>query len=253
MYTPALQGAAITDEPKAELVKTQNAVPRDRELGLRERELAARECELKAREETLKSREETLKGSTWTNPLFLALCAAAIALIGNFVVALTNNYSNQAAEKQKLQSNLILEAIKTSQDNACKNLTFFVSLKLVDDAGGAIKDVCQPDSRQAPSLPPIGTFHSILNSETADPFSAFGPIVGIVQDAETGRPIDGARVTTGYFIGGVYTDKDGKFSLKSSIGLPYHTRIRVEKDGYIAYEEDTALSSPLVLRLRKAH
>jgi hypothetical protein len=95
---------------------------------------------------------ETTK-SKWLSPTVLGLFAAAIALVGNVIVAAYNNRASQALERSKEQSNLILHAISTGNtDVACRNLVFFVSLGLLDDPKGTIVK-CTTSTSPAPVLP----------------------------------------------------------------------------------------------------
>lgn len=79
----------------------------------------------------------------YLNPTFLALVAAALGLIGNIFVAYLNGSSSAAVERERLQSDLVLAALKTSdQTAACYNLLFLVKLKLLDDTNHALETTC---------------------------------------------------------------------------------------------------------------
>jgi hypothetical protein len=248
VYTPPLLGAAITDDTK----------PEDKAPALRELELNSREHALDAREQTLEARDLASGASAWKNPLVLAIFAAAIGLIGNVVVAVANVYSTQAVEKQKLQSNLIVEGIKTTQQNACKNLKFFLLLKLIDDSpDGAIKKVCQPNSNDIPSLPPPGAVDSVIpstNSQRDLVDAIYAAVPGIVIEDRTSKPIEGARLTTPELSSGVMTDKEGHFALPGSAFslTDLTTTLHIEKNGYIPADVQTSAASPsLTVKLRK--
>jgi hypothetical protein len=102
---------ASLDERKLDL----ESKVRERELQLKERELAGKELE--------SSR------SKWLNPTVLGLFAAAIALVGNIIVAAYNNRTSVALEKSKEESSLILQLIKPGDSQAtCKGLNFFAGL-----------------------------------------------------------------------------------------------------------------------------
>lgn len=117
-------------------------------------ETAARTRELDLKEREVSAKEQELSRSRFLTPTALGLFAAAAALVGNVIVARVNNQSSQQLEHTRLQSNLIIEAIKTgNQDGACQNLTFFVGLGLVDDPNGTIRQVCNSTPKGAPSLP----------------------------------------------------------------------------------------------------
>jgi hypothetical protein len=86
-------------------------------------ELKKREIDLKDRE--LRLKEAELVSPNWRNPVFVGLMAAALGLLGNLVATSLQNWNTQRVERYKAQSNLILEAIKTGdQEKAAKNLAF---------------------------------------------------------------------------------------------------------------------------------
>src|SRR5215472_8771518 len=76
---------------------------------------------------TLATKEQEGAVARWSNPIVVGLFATALTLAGNIIVTRLNNTNTLALERQRAQSNLILEAIKTggNADAACKNLTFF--------------------------------------------------------------------------------------------------------------------------------
>jgi hypothetical protein len=124
----------------------------EEKLTLEERDIYVREQELKLKEREVVARETEVSKSRWTNPLVLSLLAAAAGLIGNVIVAI----NTQNVEHLRAQSTLILEAIKTGDDKiaACKNLTFFVRLGLLDDANKTIFNACPGDQGNSiPTLP----------------------------------------------------------------------------------------------------
>lgn len=119
------------------------------DVRLREREIAIKRAELK-----LKSFE--LDRSRWTNPLVLAVLAAALAAGGNAVVALINGSAQrlvetthneaqvdlerfkvggqQAVEEGKAEAARILEVIKTPDpDKAAENLDFLLKSGLIEN------------------------------------------------------------------------------------------------------------------------
>jgi hypothetical protein len=122
---------------------------RERELALKERDYNLKHLELR-----LKSRSE--RRNLWTNPLILAVFAAALAAAGNAVVALINgieqrqvensraeaqlslerqkDFSLQAIEETKAEAARIFEVIKTNNvDGAKKNLEFLVKTGLISN------------------------------------------------------------------------------------------------------------------------
>jgi type II secretory pathway pseudopilin PulG len=113
---------------------------RDRELAIREKEQQSHEHEL-----DLKAREQNR--TRWTNPLVLAVFAAAIAAAGNGFVAWLNNREQQEAElsraqqareldQSKSEADRILEMIKTNNDpdKAATNLKFLVDAGLITNS-----------------------------------------------------------------------------------------------------------------------
>lgn len=220
---------------------------REREFQLREREIAAREREVSARE------RET-KGSPWQNPLVIGVFAAALALIGNIFVTVSNNRNSQEVERIRAQSNLVFEAIKTNQVDACKNLDFFVQLGLLEDPHEAIHQSCTTNPTTAPSLPASGISTSLSGTEPLGQFYApTSTIEGVVLDADTKEPISGATVTLTPLIptSGLTqqqqlvmaeTDKKGFFSihLPSTFVGPM---LRIEKDGYVPLQPLMPLTS----------
>jgi hypothetical protein len=120
-----------------------------RELDLREREIAAKEKELAFE-------EKELDRSRWLNPTVIAIFAAAIGLISSVVVARLNNQATQDLERQRAQSSIILEAIRTGTGNtnaSCKNLVFLSNLSLIDDPLRTIHKQCASVPAGIPSLP----------------------------------------------------------------------------------------------------
>jgi hypothetical protein len=103
-------------------------------------------------------RRQSDRDSRWTNPLVLAIIAAAIAAMGNAVVALLNGIQQRRLESEraeagrtlerekaeaqirldgrKAESDRILEVIKTGESEAAAaNLQFLLSAGLVSKAG----------------------------------------------------------------------------------------------------------------------
>lgn len=132
-------------------------MPDDRP-SIEELELRIKEQELKLKETEVRVKEKELGASKWSNPLVIAIFAAAVGLLGNFLVAFTNNQSSQKIERARAQSTLIIEAIKTNGDTtvACKNLTFFVTLGLLDDPDKTITGACPDTHKGVPTLPSSG-------------------------------------------------------------------------------------------------
>jgi hypothetical protein len=109
------------------------------DVRLREEELAIRD-----REAAVKEKDQAR--SRWTNPLVIAIAAAAAGAIGNAVVAYINGTANyrlegtrnsdlRAIESLKAESALILEAVKTDSDpdKAAENLRVLLEAGLIEN------------------------------------------------------------------------------------------------------------------------
>jgi len=117
---------------------------RARELALFEREQANKDAELALR------RDEQAR-SRWTNPLVVAILAAALAAVSNAVIAVVNGKLQRALEASKRDAELaieeskaesvrILEMIKTGEtETAAKNLTFLLDTGLVTGTPRAVR------------------------------------------------------------------------------------------------------------------
>jgi predicted phosphodiesterase len=139
---------AASNHPEFEREKWQA------DVRLRERELAGKERELDIQDREVKAKIDEQNRSRWTNPLVLAVMAAALAAAGNAAVALINGsaqrsieerraISQNKLEKEKAQddreieeakgeSARILEVIKTNDpDKAAVNLSFLVETGLI--------------------------------------------------------------------------------------------------------------------------
>lgn len=198
------------------------------------------------RERDVVRREREATNSPWLNPLVIAVFVAALGLLGNSLVAFFNNLNSQKVERQRAQSNLVFEAIKTgSQDAACKNLVFFVDLGLLDDPNKAIREVCKAYSKGAPSLPASNL------SDWRAPVER--QIRGVVQDADTGKAISGATISYPMLLSHITTDDNGAFSFEPPTQIFVFGQMRVEKDGYADLEINLPLLSPtqLILKMRK--
>jgi hypothetical protein len=216
----------IEPEPESE---TAAAAARraDRELDLREREVLAKEKEVNV--------------SRWSSPLVVGFIAAALALVGNIGVTIFNNRSTQQIEHSHAQSNLIIEAVKTNGDTtvACKNLTFFVKLGLLEDTGKTIGQACPADYSGPPSLPAAagGGGSSLFDTVPDIDFK-----VKVIN--EEGKPIPSAQVNLIVTSGqGCTTGEDGTCTLKISATTPL-----VNVDVYALGYKDSGfmgLSSPV--------
>ena len=190
---------------------------------------------------TAAKEKSTTSTSPWLNPLVLGLFAAAFGLLGNLLVAYLNNQNSQQVERLRLQSNLVVEAIKTNPDGACKNLVFFVKLGLVDDPRQAILKTCGAVPEGPPSLP---TAQANIES-----------LVGVVVDASN-KPIQGAKVTMAgpNFPNAIeVTDSLGGFAFEGRIPWRSIVRLTVEKQGYETVDKNVHLSpkSTILIQMRR--
>lgn len=105
----------------------------DREKWEFERQLREREVAIRERELGLK-RDENQR-SRWTNPLVLAVLAAALAASGNFVVAWWNGKNQYQLELFKADSGRILQVFDTSKGDlpVGRRLQLLVDAKLISD------------------------------------------------------------------------------------------------------------------------
>jgi hypothetical protein len=197
----------------------QAALDRKRELDIKEREVAAHEREVAAK-------EADLKKSAWLSPTVIGLFVAALGLIGSIVVARVNNSNTQEVERLRSQSTLVLEAIKTgSPDSACKNLTFFVGLGLLDDSSQTIRKECASAPAGAPSLP----------SNRPDTPANGVIFTGKVYEEGTGAPIPGATVSAPELGVSCVTSQNGQYVMPYPNGVR-EILLRVQKDGYETWE-----------------
>lgn len=116
----------------------------EREKWHAEHALRSRELEMKTQELELKRVEQ--RRSRWSNPLTVAVFAAAVAATGNAVVATVNGNLGRKLEKEKAESTLkieeskaesgrIFEMIKTGDpERAATNLRFLADTGLIADA-----------------------------------------------------------------------------------------------------------------------
>ena len=95
-----------------------------------EKQKWADEKRLKERELELKQRE--VDKSVWSNPLFLAICAAIVTATASIYVASDNSKRQHELELVKAEQGRILEAIRTGNpDRAAENLKFMLEVGLI--------------------------------------------------------------------------------------------------------------------------
>ena len=171
------------------------------EMRLREQELEikAREADIKAKEVENASAQVTFtrdeaRRNRWTNPLVVAVLAAAIAGAGNAIVALLNGYAQRETEEIKEDQGLILEAIKANNDpdKAAVNLRFMADTALISNQKRRVEIQSYLKTRkpgEGPALPSTGglTASELL---AGDLFSQFGGSTGLVTiQGQTGNEI----------------------------------------------------------------
>lgn len=131
-----------------------------------------REIEIKEREQDTKEAEVALKqqehaASQWRNPLVVAIFAAAIAALGNAIVAFTSGAFQRQLEAQKSEQARILEMIKTGDpDKAAENLKFLLEAGLIadPDTGKRLADfLANRKPGSGPTLPPPSEAKSLIN------------------------------------------------------------------------------------------
>ena len=87
----------------------------------------------------------------FSNPVIVALVSA---LFGGVLVALVNGQANIILEEKKLQTQLIVQAVKTGdKKQAADNLKFLVATGLVDDPSGKIKELINVQGETSFVLP----------------------------------------------------------------------------------------------------
>lgn len=180
----------------------------ERRFALDRRKLE-QERQLKEKELALKAKELQQNPSWWANPLVLAIVAGFVGYVGTLV----SSYFNLRVEREKQESNLLLEAIKTTGTPAEKekqtaaNLVFFADAGLIKSLKPAkLAELRVIAQGAGPSLPaPAGVefgssvtsdLQSKLQSELVK-YQKYWTDVGYDLDQAQDRPIvridEGAR------------------------------------------------------------
>lgn len=122
----------------------------ENDIRLREKELELKWAKFRA-EQATKSR--TIKYAF--SPLLTTIIAIASAVLGTIIGAGIQGIFNLKLEQKKLESNLILKAIQTGDQNeSAQNLLFLAEIGLISDYDGRIVSLRdKPD--KAPVLPPV--------------------------------------------------------------------------------------------------
>jgi hypothetical protein len=176
-------------------------------------ERKAKEAELALREREVAVKESEVQRSRWLNPLVIGLFAAAIGLVGNIIVAGYNNQNLLQLERLRAQSSLIVQAISTGNvDTACKNLLFFITLGLLDDPNGTIRQ-CTSSPSTTPVLP--GNTKTYAPAEDED--KRLSPIDTTVKRTDIGSAYK-FEVTFTVPSGGTILQNDGMANIVSVYG-----------------------------------
>jgi hypothetical protein len=134
--------AAVTTGPDP-AASAQSSLAWEQQKWRDEYQLKTRELDLKQREFDLKEKEE--QRSKWSNPLVVAILAAAVAGLSNALVAMINGRLQRELEQSKAAESLrieesrseagrILEMIKTGEpDKAAGNLKFLLDTGLISN------------------------------------------------------------------------------------------------------------------------
>lgn len=146
--------------------------------------LRRRELELKKEELLLKRREQDR--SIWINPLNVGVLVAILGFFSSLAIKGCDDSANRELEKirasnaktleeSKLNSNLILEAIKTGdKEKAADNLAFLIETDLIKDPSGAITahlaakkklPVLPATSHIMPTYPPTPSISGEINED----------------------------------------------------------------------------------------
>jgi len=109
---------------------------RQRELDIKSIEADAKTKEQERQVEQLAFAQLEAQRNRWTNPLVVAVFAAAIAAAGNGVVAWLNGIEQRTIEQIKADQGLILESIKANSDpdKAAANLRFLADTALISNS-----------------------------------------------------------------------------------------------------------------------
>lgn len=103
----------------------------DAECTFREREIKAQELAQKLKQEEF---DNSQKNSRWSNPLVIAILAAAVAGASNAIVAYMGDGAQREAIKAKAEADRLLEAIKPEDEKTrAAKLEFLRKMGLVSD------------------------------------------------------------------------------------------------------------------------
>jgi hypothetical protein len=125
------------------------------EKEFRREEIELRKADQRRLDDELAFKKVEAKRSRWWSPLVIAILGAALAAVGNAVVAWVNGRDQQAIEAQKAESERILAAIRTNNpDAAATNLKFLIDAGLITQAQDKISSYLKGRTPgQGPALP----------------------------------------------------------------------------------------------------
>jgi uncharacterized protein (TIGR02594 family) len=132
----------------------------ERQKAILDYRLKRQELRLKGTESAIRERELAIKETEsararWLNPMTVSIAAAALALIGNGVVALVNGLQTRQLEAQKAQDARVLEMIKVSDgDKAINNLKMLLEAGLYVDPDGRMAKYVEGASPESVAVLP---------------------------------------------------------------------------------------------------
>jgi hypothetical protein len=177
-----------------------------REMDIYEREVAAKVAE------NNKSR--------WS-PTAITVLIAVLALVGNLIALVVNNWNLQKVERIRSQSNITLE-----------------------DAEKTIRHNCETSPASGPSLP-VSIGITSPTSFTTDQFldAVNNVIRGVVLDADTHQPVADVAISVPAASLSAQTDAKGQFvmTLPKNTVLSFGTVLNAEKPGYEMLQQPEAL------------
>ena len=92
------------------------------------------EGELKLRRDEIDLKKDEMSRNLWRSPLLIGIILAFVGLIANLVVIYVQNENAKIEAKEKLESSLIIESIKTGDPKkAQKNLEFLIKVGFIED------------------------------------------------------------------------------------------------------------------------
>lgn len=190
------------------------------EFSIQRKELKLRKLELDQR-----VKESNNKGIK-LNPTQATIFVAVIGLLGTYIGALFQGYNNQALEKLKFESQIILKAATSNDiEQNKKNLKFLLDAGFISDPDSNINTLVNDSTFNLK----IETHERVLSEEGIT-------LSGNIIDKESGYPISDARITitSKSYLLSEFSNKSGFFF----IYIPdFPTRekfiISCQKKGYI--------------------